>query len=237
MDAPVTRWLAALAALQIALAALFAADWIADDSDAAGSIASELAIDPALRPLTIESGYIDARMQAQGWDRSAVLFAVAMQVDWPLSVDPAAETSVAPGGWISFTFARPDTDGRDTIIRETLSLFYERTSGMLINARVVHWPESPVFLPLDPATLAIQSQTALMAIELKIGKEWRGECPSDRHLSRLSLTAEGGQLNWVITYYDQRSSQVALIARIDAESGDILSIDNHSEPCGETADP
>jgi hypothetical protein len=189
-------------------------------------------IDSADLPLTIESGYERALDTAGHWSAEAALLSVSMQVDWPLSVDQSSSIAVAPGGWIAYTFFDPANGSGSA--DATLSLFFERTSGVLVQQEVVDWPGNEQVNALDPEVLKIDSASALMTVEAREGRLWRSACPTDRHLSRISLTlGDAGTEMWVITYRDARADGSGLIARIDGTSGEIMSFEDRSEPCGE----
>ncbi|MGH2559757.1 MAG: hypothetical protein ACRDJH_11885 [Thermomicrobiales bacterium] len=180
-------------------------------------------------PLTIESGYPAAKKIAFDWSSDAQLFAVSMQIDWPLSVDPQSPIMVAPGGWIAYTFFRP---GGNAGKQGTLSLFYERTSGVLVQDRIVAWPREEVVTALDPMKSPISSASAVMAIEARKGRSWRFDCPVNRHLTRISLTANtNGMPVWVVTYADSLTDRAGLLAHVDAQSGEITRLEVRTEAC------
>ncbi|MGH2533895.1 MAG: hypothetical protein ACRDJW_16520 [Thermomicrobiales bacterium] len=179
--------------------------------------------------MTIESGLPTARSTAADWSSEAKLFAVSMQIDWPLAVDPQSPIAVAPGGWIAYTFFRPDgTDGA----QETLSLFYERTSGVLAQQREVAWPQDEAVTPLDPMELPISSASAIIAVEAREGLAWRSACPVNRHLTRVSLTANrDASAAWVVTYADATIDPAGLLAHVDAQRGEITRLDLRTDEC------
>lgn len=190
--------------------------------------------DPATLPLTIESGLAAAQARADAWHPNAELMAVSMQVDWPLAVDPNAPTEVAPGGWITYTFAAPATNPGGTPAidaRATLGLLYERRSGGLIDVKEVKWPGSTKITPLTGLPYPVSSSTAMTALELKQGRAWRAACADVRHVSHVSLATIDGSTWWIVTYGDTRSGIAALQGRVNVQSGQLEDVTDRSKPC------
>jgi hypothetical protein len=224
---PVTAAVAVLLALQIVAAGVFVAR--AADRPAPFQPPSRAA-DPNALPLTLESAYVAATDAALAWNGKAQLVAGSMQVDWPLSVNPGDPLAVAPGGWIALTFARPSADGN---VAGTLSLFYERTAGVLVQHTAMDWPGTTPLVSLDPTAETVKSSTALLAVEARMGRAWRAQCPDLRHLSRVALDADPGSPPvWVVTYGDSRNPDPVILAHVNARTGEIIDLTDRSKPCG-----
>jgi hypothetical protein len=195
-------------------------------------------VDPATLPLTIESGLAAAEARAKIWRPNAELMAVSMQVDWPLAVDPNAPTAVAPGGWITYTFAAPADDpaGTPTLdVAATLSLLYERRSVALMDVKDVPWPGSTTVTPYTGMPYPVSSSTAVTALELKQGRDWRATCADVRHVSHVSLARNDRGVWWVVSYGDTRSGVAALQGRVNVQSGQLEDVIDRSKPCDQSS--
>lgn len=187
-------------------------------------------MDPASLPLTVESGYPAALAVATQWASDAQLLSVSMQIDWPLTIDPQSPIALPPGGWMTFTFYRPAGDTHH--VAETLGLFYERTSGALVDQHTLAWPSDIRVSPVNPQALSISSAAAVMTVEARTGRAWRSACPVERHMTRVSLTAgKAGVPTWVVTYADARINGVGLLAHINARTGELTRVDDRSQDC------
>jgi hypothetical protein len=195
-------------------------------------------IDPATLPLTVESGLVAAEARAKVWRPNAELMAVSMQVDWPLAVDPNAPTDVAPGGWITYTFATSADDRAATPtidVDATLSLLYERRSGALMSVEDVPWSGSTTVTPFTGLPYPVSSSTAVTALELKQGRDWRTACPDVRHVSHVSLARNDAGIWWVVSYGDTRTGVAALQGRVNVQSGQLEDILDRSKPCDQSS--
>jgi hypothetical protein len=186
--------------------------------------------DPANLPLTIESGYPTALAIAREWADEPKLMATNMQVDWPLSVDLQSPIALAPGGWISYTFYRTASASDDP--EQTLSLFFERTSGVLVQLRTLDWDEDAAAVPLNPQELPINSASAVITVEAREGRSWRSACPTERHLTRVSLTSQtDGEPTWIVTYEVRGTDRAGLLAHVDAERGELERFEVRADAC------
>jgi hypothetical protein len=195
-------------------------------------------VDAATLPLTIESGLAAAGARAKVWRQNAELMAVSMQVDWPLAVDPNAPTALAPGGWITYTFATSagDPAGTPTIdVGATLSLLYERRSGALMDVEDVLWPGSTTITPFTGMPYPVSSSTAVTALELKQGRDWRAACADVRHVSHVSLARDSAGIWWVVSYGDTRTGVAALQGRVNVQSGQLEDVIDRSKPCDQSS--
>ena len=175
--------LTALLATQLVLAAVGVGLWARQTF--AGD--DQPAVRPTLpaevpRPVTLESGYPLALARAQQWADDARLIMVSAQVDWPLDVPPGPPREVPGGGWLTYVFVR-ERDGE----AESLGVLIERYSGAIVQDEEAEWGGPAPTGALDLLGYPVDSLAALVAAEGAGGTDFRRECPTARHQTRLSL--------------------------------------------------
>jgi hypothetical protein len=187
------------------------------------------------RPLTIESGIQLGQQQASTWLPGAKVLNVNMQIDWPTSPPDETVTTLPPGGWVTVTFVAPwDHDEAEAA---TLTLFFDRGSGQLFGQSQTEWSNAP-HASISLSEASVDSTTAVVAAELAGGTSFRAECPETRTRTRVNLVAqttgnsgdESGQV-WLISYTDSRNRFAGYRVSVDAQSGDIVSIEDDRVEC------
>ena len=200
---------------------------------------------------TLQSGIPLARDRAVAWDPRAKLVLVTQQIDWPFDPPPPGPTSVPPGGWLTYVFT--NDAGR------ALSVEIERYRGNVTRFNETTWPEAPDERSLPIYQLPIPSEAAVIAVEEAAGREFRALCPALRSRSVVTLTKAGAEngdapngatpeargtphaaqgllpgtaeFTWMVTYADLGANDsVALIASVDATTGDVLTVADDLEP-------
>ncbi len=132
---------------------------------------------------TLESGLALARDRALNWDSSAQLMLVSEQIDWPFEMPPAGAGAMAPGGWLSYVFA--SDSGR------ALSIELERLTGNVQRAVETTWVDGKAGVGLPLAETLVSSEAAVIAVEETVGRTFRGQCPTVRNRTIVTLSLGG----------------------------------------------
>ncbi|MGI8643000.1 MAG: hypothetical protein ACR2LS_02655 [Thermomicrobiales bacterium] len=199
---------------------------------------------------TLESGLRLARDRALGWDADAELVLVSEQIDWPFEPPAPGAVSIPPGGWLTYVFANDSGDA--------LSLELQRLTGTISRAVETIWPDRNAAAILPLGDLPISSDTAILTVEELSGRDFRAQCPASRYLSFVTLirapaeatpvaaatpisgppaSPAASDWTWLVTYADRGADDdIALIAAVDANTGDVIRVENDLDsgatPCG-----